>query len=89
MTWRFFGETDNDNAAETLELKLDSINYIDLSAGWDLMDDSITIRLSVLNLFEASTPVATFAGTGVGNGNTYPTMYDPSTTFFAALQFNF
>jgi outer membrane receptor protein involved in Fe transport len=52
------------------------------------MDDSITIRLSVLNLFEASTPVATFAGTGTGNGNTYPTMYETGTTYFMGLKYN-
>jgi outer membrane receptor protein involved in Fe transport len=88
-TWRHFGSVDNLNPAETLEASLDSIDYIDVAASWYLMDDTITIRLSILNLFEEDTPVATFAGTGVGNGNTYPTMYDTGTTFFAALKYNF
>ena len=50
------------------------------------MDDSITIRLSMLNIFEEDTPVFTFAGTGVGNGNTYPTMYDTSSYVLRCLE---
>jgi len=88
-TWRHFGSVDHQNPAETLETGLDSIDYIDLSASWYLMDDLITIRLSILNLFEEDTPVATFAGTGVGNGNTYPTMYDTGSTYFAGFKLNF
>ena len=66
---------------------MESINYVDLAASWYLMDDLVTINLSILNLFEEESPVATFAGTGVGNGNTYPTMYDTSTTYFAGVKF--
>jgi outer membrane receptor protein involved in Fe transport len=88
-TWRHFGGTDNINPNETLELKLDSVNYVDLSANWYLMDDSITIRLSMLNVFAEDLPVFTGAGTAPGNGNSYPSMYDTSTTYFAALKYNF
>ena len=88
-TWRHFGGTDNINQNETLETSLDSVDYIDLTGSWYLMDDSITIRLSILNLFESDIPVFTGAGTAPGNGNTYPSMYDTSTAFFAALKYNF
>jgi outer membrane receptor protein involved in Fe transport len=88
-TWRHFGGVDNINPNETLELKLDSVNYVDLSANWYLMDDSITIRFSVLNIFEEDLPVFTGAGTAPGNGNAYPSMYDTSTTWMAALKYNF
>ncbi len=88
-TWRHFGSVDNDTPAERLERGLDSVDYIDLMGMWYLMDDSITIRLSIINLFEAETPVATFAGTGTGNGNTYPTMYETGTTYFMGLKFVF
>ena len=88
-TWRHFGSVDHQNPAETLETSLDSVDYVDLSGMWYLMDDSITIRLSILNLFEEDTPVATFAGTGTGNGNTYPTMYETGTTYFMGLKFVF
>jgi outer membrane receptor protein involved in Fe transport len=85
-TWRHFDSVSHQND-DPVESSLDAVDYIDLSANWYLMDDSITIRLSVLNLFAAETPVATFAGTGVGNGNTYPTMYDTGTAYFAALKY--
>jgi iron complex outermembrane receptor protein len=88
-TWRHFGSVDTINANETLETTLDSVDYIDLSANWYLMDDTISIRLSVLNVFEEDIPVFTGAGTAPGNGNTYPSMYDTSTAYFAALKFNF
>ena len=89
MTWRFFGETDNDNTAETLETKLDSINYIDLSASWYLMDDSITIRGSVLNLLGEDPPIFSGAGPALGNGNTYPTVYDTGRVLIFSFKWNF
>ena len=88
-TWRHFGGTDNDNVDEVLEATLDTVDYVDLTGSWFLMDDLITIRLSILNLFGEQPPVFTAAGTGVGNGNTYPTVYDTSTTYYAALKLNF
>jgi iron complex outermembrane receptor protein len=88
-TWRHFGSTDNDDPGDTLESSLDAVDYFDLAASWLLMDDSITIRLSVLNLFEEDNPVFSSAGPSLGNGNTYPTVYDTGTTYFAALKFNF
>ena len=68
---------------------MDSVNYLDLSANWYLMDDSITIRFSILNVLEEDLPVFTGAGTAPGNGNAYPSMYDTSTTYVAALKYNF
>jgi len=88
-TWRHFGSVDHQNPAEALETGIDSKDYIDLSASWFLMDDSLVINVSMLNVFEEESPVATFAGTGVGNGNTYPTMYDSSSYYYAGLRFNF
>ena len=88
-TWRHFGSVKHQNPAEALETGLDSKDYIDLSASWFLMDDSLVINVSMLNVFEEESPVATFAGTGVGNGNTYPTMYDSSSYYYAGLRFNF
>lgn len=89
MTWRFFDETKNDNPSEELELTLDSINYIDLTASWYLMDDSITIRGSVLNVLAEDPPIFSGAGPALGNGNTYPTVYDTGRTMFVAFKWNF
>ena len=90
MTWRHFGGVDNDNDADTLESSLDSVNYVDLSGNWYLMDDSVTIRLSILNVFGEDPPIFSGAGpASFGNGNTYPTVYDTSTAYFASLKLNF
>jgi outer membrane receptor protein involved in Fe transport len=89
LTWRHFGSTDNDNPAETLEATLDSVDYIDLSGNWYLMDDSITVRLSILNVTGEDPPIFSGAGPALGNGNTYPTVYDTSTAYFASMKFNF
>lgn len=88
-TWRFFGETDNDNPEELLETKLDSVNYVDLSASWYIMDDSITIRGSVLNVFGEDPPIFSSAGPALGNGNTYPTVYDTGRALIASFKYSF
>ncbi|MEL7450124.1 MAG: TonB-dependent receptor, partial [Pseudomonadota bacterium] len=49
MTWRHFGETDNDNETDTLETTLDAVNYVDLAAIWTVMDQmevSVSVSLS-------------------------------------------
>ncbi len=89
MTWRFFDETKNDNPSDALETTLDSINYIDLTASWYLMDESITIRGSVLNVLAEDPPIFSGAGPALGNGNTYPTVYDTGRTMFVAFKWNF
>ena len=38
--------------------------------------------------FEEDNPVFSSAGPSLGNGNTYPTVYDTGTTYFAGLKFN-
>ncbi len=89
MTWRHFGSTDNDNVGDTLESEMDSVNYIDLSGNWYLMDDSVTLRLSILNITGEDPPVFSGAGPALGNGNTYPTVFDTSTAYFASVKLNF
>lgn len=88
-TWRFFGETDNDNPNETLETTLDAVNYVDLAASWYIMDDSITIRGSILNVLGEDPPIFSGAGPALGNGNTYPTVFDTSRALIASFKYNF
>ncbi len=89
MTWRYFDETKNDNPVETLETTLDSVNYLDLNASWYIMDDSITIRGSLLNVLGEDPPIFSGAGPALGNGNTYPTVYDTGTTMTLGFKWNF
>ncbi|MEL6870746.1 MAG: TonB-dependent receptor [Pseudomonadota bacterium] len=87
-TWRHFGATDVDTAAETVETELHDTNYIDVSANWYVTED-IVIRGSVLNLFGEDPPIYSSAGPALGNGNTYPTVFDTSRVFVAAVKYNF
>ena len=87
-TWRHFGSTKNDNPNEELETKLETINYFDLSAVW-YASETVDVRLSVLNIFGEYQPVFSGAGPALGNGNTYPTVYDTGTAMFAAVKLNF
>jgi len=88
LTWRYFGSADNDNVNEELETKLDTVNYIDLAATYNVTDN-IQLRGTVLNLFAEDPPVFSGAGPALGNGNTYPTVYDTGTAWFVAVKFNY
>jgi outer membrane receptor protein involved in Fe transport len=88
LTWRYFGETDNDDPAEQVEATLDAVNYVDVAATWYLLDD-IEIRLSIINLLQEDPPIFSSAGPALGNGNTYPTVFDTSRVVVAGFQYNF
>jgi len=88
MTWRYFGSTDNINEGDTLESKLDAVNYIDLAAVW-MINEHYQLRGSVLNVFGEDPPIFSSAGPALGNGNTYPTVYDTGTAYYIGLKLNF
>ena len=88
LTWRYFGSVDNDNVTDELEPKMDEVNYIDLAATWNVTDN-IQLRGTVLNLFAEDPPIFSGAGPALGNGNTYPTVYDTGTVFFGGVKFAF
>ncbi|MEL7312745.1 MAG: TonB-dependent receptor [Pseudomonadota bacterium] len=86
-TWRFFNSTIND-ITDPVEPRFDDIHYLDLAANWYITDD-ISIRGSILNVLGEDPPVFTSAGPALGNGNTYPTVFDTSRVFVAAFRFQF
>ena len=53
----------------------DAIDYFDLSGSYQAREN-LTLRLGVNNLFDQDPPLSASVGTGVGNGNTFPTVYD-------------
>ena len=87
-TWRHFSGTDNDNAAETLETDIPAMGYLDLSGNYRALDN-VVLRGGVLNAFAEQAPVFTSAGPPLGNGNTYPTVFDTSRVFFASVTASF
>jgi outer membrane receptor protein involved in Fe transport len=89
LTWRHMGSNKNDDETDTLETTLSATDYLDLSARWYLMDDSLTVNFSILNLTSEDPPIFSGAGPALGNGNTYPTVYDTGTVFFGGVKFAF
>ncbi|MEM6301925.1 MAG: TonB-dependent receptor [Pseudomonadota bacterium] len=95
-TWRHVGETelfglDRQAASQRDEQMNDFLeerNYLDLSANYNLTD-SINLRAGVNNVFAKDPPLSTNVGTGTGNNNTYPGLFDVSRYWFAGVNVSF
>ena len=87
-TWRYFGETDNDDRTDEFQSTFDAVNYLDLTASYDITDN-ITARVGALNLLGEQPPVFTGAGPSLGNGNTYPTIFEIGTQVFGTVTARF
>jgi iron complex outermembrane recepter protein len=91
-TWRHIGKVSQEGTdsnpqlanvdAETGELlvqpkdrTLGQRNYLDLAASY-YITKKITLRAGVNNLLDRDPPLSGLVGAGVGNGNTYPQVYD-------------
>jgi len=90
VTWRHFSGTENDAVAANPEIDddLQAVNYIDLSFFYEITDD-IRLRAGVLNVTNTQPPVSTSSGPPLGNGNTFPTIYDTARTVFGGVNFRF
>ncbi|MBD2842568.1 TonB-dependent receptor domain-containing protein [Erythrobacter rubeus] len=92
LTWRHFSSVDAfADAAEVpeqIDNNLESVNYFDLSFLYGVTDD-ITLRAGIINLFNDNPPISAAGGPPLGNGNTFPTVYDTGRQFFAGLNFRF
>ncbi|HWQ85300.1 TonB-dependent receptor plug domain-containing protein [Brevundimonas sp.] len=82
-TWRHYGEAEiavlgadgsMNNSAARLDKVLDSQNYLDLAATWQVMD-TVSLRAGVNNVLDSDPPLSYSVGT-TGNNNTYPQLYD-------------
>ena len=92
-TWRHYSEVDYGSSltgpvSGRLDSTLDSMNYFDLSADWQVTD-TVSARIGVNNVFDSDPPLSIAAGTG-GNGNTYPQLYDALGRYmFVGISANF
>ena len=59
----------------TVEKHFASANYIDLAASYTITKQ-FTLSGGLNNVFDRDPPLTSHFGTGQGNGNTFPTMYD-------------
>jgi outer membrane receptor protein involved in Fe transport len=85
-TWRYFGEVERFAAAtqapvscapetNVLDCRFDAENYLDLAGNWEVRDNAV-LRFGVNNVLDNDPPISANVGTGFGNGNTYPQVYD-------------
>jgi outer membrane receptor protein involved in Fe transport len=96
LTWRHIGETDlysltvpgADPAPGWLRDVMEERNYVDLAATYDY-NENVQVRLGANNLLGDDAPVTTSSGTGTGNNNTYPGLFDVSTYLFAGVTVKF
>ncbi len=95
-TWRHVGETQLfglDTAAaaqreEQMNDYMEARNYFDLAFNYDL-NENVDLRLGVNNLFAVQPPTSTNVGTGTGNNNTYPGLFDVNRFIFVGAKLNF
>ncbi len=90
-TWRYFGGVTLDTVDGTgtqlsaggvftptgnvLDDRLDSANYLDLAATWNVKE-GVALRAGVNNVLGRDPELSTQAGTAPGNGDTFPGTYD-------------
>jgi outer membrane receptor protein involved in Fe transport len=83
-TWRYFKGTDIETSSDQELLKgsfnpveqhLSSISYLDLAAVYNITK-KISLTAGINNLLDKDPPLTSKYGTGAGNGNTFPSMYD-------------
>ena len=89
LTWRHFGSADNvtpDTAAD-VDQRLESVNYLDLGVNFNV-GDSINVRAGVNNFTNEDAPISVSSGPPLGNGNTFPTIYETGRSLFLALTYN-
>ena len=82
ILWRHVGGTDDDEGLSfpVAVTELDSFNYFDASAAWDVADE-LTFTFGVDNLFDKKPPIL---GDNQEQANTYPATYDVfGRTYFA------
>jgi iron complex outermembrane receptor protein len=90
-TWRHIGETTLYGLTDPqgyLEDKMEERNYLDLAATYDY-NENVQVRFGANNLLGDDAPVTTSSGTGTGNNNTYPGLFDVSTYLFAGVTVKF
>jgi outer membrane receptor for ferrienterochelin and colicin len=88
-TWRYYGESElavlgADGSLSNSPARIDKVlsdqNYFDLAAVWQVTD-TVTLRAGVNNVMDTDPPLSISVGT-VGNGNTYPQLYDSNGRYF-------
>lgn len=90
-TWRYLGEADEFNftSREVGPTKFSAQNYLDVAATWHAYEN-ISLRFGINNLLDREPPLMPNTPSGIGNGNTFPGMYDALGRYvFAGVSFTY
>ena len=95
-TWRHVGETtlyglDASAAAsrpEQMNDYMEARNYLDISGNY-VLTDNVTLRGGINNALAKDAPTSTNVGTGTGNNNTYPGLFDVNRFWFLGATYRF
>lgn len=88
-TWRYFGGTSNQSlTAPEIDETIPVVQYLDLSFNYALTE-GIDLRGGVLNVLNSQAPVSLAGGPPLGNGNTFPTIFDTGRFVFLGARFRF
>jgi outer membrane receptor protein involved in Fe transport len=98
LTWRYITKvkldlsSDQDLLAgpfQPVDRQMGAQHYFDLAASYTFKK-AYGIRLGINNVFDRDPPLSSQVGSGFGNGNTYPQVYDALGRYaFVALSANF
>jgi len=90
LTWRHFGGTNNEPSESSPEIdnNFPARNFMDIAVFYDF-NEAVTLRGGILNFLNETPPISASSGPPLGNGNTYPTVYDTGRQFFAGLNVRF
>ena len=86
LTWRHFGSVDNIQAEDAADVDqtLESVDYFDLSVNFNVAD-GLSVRAGVNNLTNEDAPISISSGPPLGNGNTFPSIYDTGRFLFLGV----
>jgi iron complex outermembrane recepter protein len=84
VTWRHIAKVSVETSSDqpllrgpfsAVEAELAARNYLDLAVNWRPIK-GLEVGVGVNNVLDKDPPLTSLAGTGVGNGNTFPGVYD-------------
>lgn len=90
LTWRHTSSVDNvqGDAAAAVDTRLASTDYFDLNVNFQA-SENITVRAGVTNLTNEEPPISISAGAPLGNGNTFPSIFETSRQIFLGATYSF
>ena len=70
--------------AADVDQSLESVDYFDLSVNFNVAD-GLSVRAGVNNLTNEDAPISISSGPPLGNGNTFPSIYDTGRFLFLGV----